>query len=187
MAGGREGGHHGGIGHLRAGGRAGPGRQHQLHSGPRIPAGGAGGPRGRVSLPGGTGRRPGLPVLLHRRHQQDQGQHRRLHHAPHSVAIKIIHQGDPRRTKKNNPRRATKNDEGPLRRWRGIERGLARIGKGGADRREKELSGGDRPREKCPPGARASRPHPYSCKQPPIQGHSPARRTKPAFTGFSSM
>ena len=36
-------------------------------------------------------------------------------------------------------------------------------------------------------GARASRPHPYSCKQPPIQGHSLARRTKPAFTGFFSM
>ena len=37
------------------------------------------------------------------------------------------------------------------------------------------------------PGARASRPHPYSCKQPAIQGHSLARRTKPAFTGFSSL
>ena len=37
------------------------------------------------------------------------------------------------------------------------------------------------------PGARASRPHPYSCKQPPIQGHSLAKRTKPAFTGFSSL
>ena len=37
------------------------------------------------------------------------------------------------------------------------------------------------------PGARASRPHPYSCKQPAIQGHSLARRTKPAFTGFSSI
>ena len=33
------------------------------------------------------------------------------------------------------------------------------------------------------PGARASRPHPYSCKQPAICGHSLARRTKPAFTG----
>ena len=52
-----------------------------------------------------------LPVLLHRRHQQDQGQHRRLHHAPHRVAIKIIHQGDPPRTKKTiheGPRRTTK-------------------------------------------------------------------------------
>ena len=38
-----------------------------------------------------------------------------------------------------------------------------------------------------PPGARASRPHPYSCKQPPIQGYSPARRAKPAFNGFSSI
>ena len=37
------------------------------------------------------------------------------------------------------------------------------------------------------PGARASRPHPYTCKQPAIQGHSLARRTKPAFTGFSSI
>ena len=37
------------------------------------------------------------------------------------------------------------------------------------------------------PGARASRPHPYTCKQPPIQGHSLARRTKPAFTGISSI
>ena len=39
-----------------------------------------------------------------------------------------------------------------------------------------------------PPGRSAgSRPHPYSCKQPAIQGHSLARRTKPAFTGFSSI
>ena len=38
-----------------------------------------------------------------------------------------------------------------------------------------------------PPGARASRPHPYSCKQPPMHGHSPARRAKPALTGFSSI
>ena len=42
-------------------------------------------------------------------------------------------------------------------------------------------------RARRPPGARASRPHPYSCKQPPIQGHSPARRAKPAFKGFSSI
>ena len=38
-----------------------------------------------------------------------------------------------------------------------------------------------------PPGARASRPHPYSCKEPPVHGHSLAKRTKPAFTGFSSL
>ena len=38
-----------------------------------------------------------------------------------------------------------------------------------------------------PLGARASRPHPYSCKQPAIQGHSLARCTEPAFTGFSSL
>ena len=37
------------------------------------------------------------------------------------------------------------------------------------------------------PGARASRPHPYSCKQPAIHGHSLAKRTKPAFTGISSI
>ena len=37
------------------------------------------------------------------------------------------------------------------------------------------------------PGARASRPHPYSCKQPAIQGHSLAKRTEPAFTGISSI
>ncbi len=30
-----------------------------------------------------------------------------------------------------------------------------------------------------PPGARASRPQPYSCKQPAIQGHSLAKRSKP--------
>ena len=38
-----------------------------------------------------------------------------------------------------------------------------------------------------PPGARASRPQPYSCKQPLVPGHSLARRTKPAFTGFASL
>ena len=38
-----------------------------------------------------------------------------------------------------------------------------------------------------PLGARASRPHPYSCKQPPIHGRSLAKRAKPAFTGFSSI
>ena len=37
------------------------------------------------------------------------------------------------------------------------------------------------------PGARASRPHPYSCNQPAICGHSPAKRTKPAFARFSSI
>ena len=36
------------------------------------------------STPGGPGHRPGVRVLLHRRHQQDQGQHRRLHHADRS-------------------------------------------------------------------------------------------------------
>ena len=42
-------------------------------------------------------------------------------------------------------------------------------------------------RKDIPPGARASRPHPYSCKQPPNHGHSLAKRTKPAFRGFSFM
>ncbi len=37
------------------------------------------------------------------------------------------------------------------------------------------------------PGARASRPQPYSCKQPAMHGHCLARRTKPAFTGCSSI
>ena len=41
--------------------------------------------------------------------------------------------------------------------------------------------------ERHPPGARASRPHPSSCKEPPVHGHSLAKRTKPAFTGFSSL
>ncbi len=38
-----------------------------------------------------------------------------------------------------------------------------------------------------PPGARASRPQPYSCKQPAIQGHSLEQCTKPAFAGFATM
>ena len=42
-------------------------------------------------------------------------------------------------------------------------------------------------RKNIPPGARASRPHPYSCKQPAIHGHSFAKRTKPAITGISSI
>ncbi len=37
------------------------------------------------------------------------------------------------------------------------------------------------------PGARASRPQPYSCKQPAIQGHSLEQCTKPAFAGFATM
>ena len=36
-------------------------------------------------------------------------------------------------------------------------------------------------------GARASRPHPYSCKQPPIHQHSLETHTEPAFTGFHSI
>ena len=38
-----------------------------------------------------------------------------------------------------------------------------------------------------PPGSAGVPPAPYSCKQPAIQGYSLARRTKPAFTGFSSL
>ncbi len=38
--------------------------------------------------------------------------------------------------------------------------------------------------EGTPPGARASRPQPYSCNQPAIQGHSLEQCTKPAFAGF---
>ena len=41
--------------------------------------------------------------------------------------------------------------------------------------------------ERHHPGARASRPHPSSCKEPPVHGHSLAKRTKPAFTGFASL
>ncbi len=37
------------------------------------------------------------------------------------------------------------------------------------------------------PGARASRPQPYSCKQPAIQGHSFEQCTKPAFAGFATV
>ena len=37
------------------------------------------------------------------------------------------------------------------------------------------------------PGARASRPHPYSRKQPANHGHSFAKCTKPATTGISSI
>ncbi len=40
---------------------------------------------------------------------------------------------------------------------------------------------------KPPPGARASRPQPYSCKQPAIQGHSLQQCTKPALAGFATM
>ncbi len=32
-----------------------------------------------------------------------------------------------------------------------------------------------------------SRPQPYSCKQPAIQGHSLEQSTKPAFAGFATM
>ena len=39
----------------------------------------------------------------------------------------------------------------------------------------------------APPGARASRPQPYSCKQPAIQGHSFEQSTKPSFAGFATM
>ena len=35
------------------------------------------------------------------------------------------------------------------------------------------------------PGARASRPQPYSCKQPAVQGHSFARRAEPTIAGIS--
>ncbi len=41
--------------------------------------------------------------------------------------------------------------------------------------------------EEAHPGARASRPQPYSCKQPAIQGHSLEQCTKPAFAGFTTM
>ncbi len=41
--------------------------------------------------------------------------------------------------------------------------------------------------EEAPPGARASRPQPYSCKQPAIQGHSLEQCTKPAFAGFATL
>ena len=37
------------------------------------------------------------------------------------------------------------------------------------------------------PGARASRPQPYSCKQPAIQGYSLEQCAKPAFAGFATM
>ena len=37
------------------------------------------------------------------------------------------------------------------------------------------------------PGSAGVPPAPYSCKQPAIHGHSLARRTKPAFTGISSI
>ena len=37
------------------------------------------------------------------------------------------------------------------------------------------------------PGSAGVPPAPYSCKQPAIQGHSLARRTKAAFTGISSI
>ena len=63
------------------------------------------------------------------------------------------------------------------------------MAKGGADgRNDHQIACIDRlPWLVIHPGARASRPHPYSCKQPAIQGHSLARRTKPAFTGCSSI
>ncbi len=41
--------------------------------------------------------------------------------------------------------------------------------------------------EEAHPGARASRPQPYSCKQPAIQGHSLEQCTKPAIAGFATM
>ena len=41
--------------------------------------------------------------------------------------------------------------------------------------------------EGATPGARASRPQPYSCKQPAIQGHSLEQSTKPAFAGFATL
>ncbi len=41
--------------------------------------------------------------------------------------------------------------------------------------------------EEAHPGARASRPQPYSCKQPAIQGHSLEQCTKPAFAGFATL
>ena len=49
------------------------------------------------------------------------------------------------------------------------------------------LTGIRLPRLDIPLGARASRPHPYSWKQPPIHGHSLAKRTEPALTGISSI
>ncbi len=41
--------------------------------------------------------------------------------------------------------------------------------------------------EEAHPGARASRPQPYSCKQPAIQRHSLEQCTKPAFAGFATL
>ncbi len=41
--------------------------------------------------------------------------------------------------------------------------------------------------EEAHPGARASRPQPYSCKQLAIQGHSLEQCTKPAFAGFATL
>ena len=41
--------------------------------------------------------------------------------------------------------------------------------------------------ENAHPGARASRPQPYWCKQPGIQGHFLAQCTKPAFAGFATL
>ena len=40
---------------------------------------------------------------------------------------------------------------------------------------------------KSSPGSAGVPPAPYSCKQPAIHGHSLAKRTEPAFTGFSSI
>ena len=37
------------------------------------------------------------------------------------------------------------------------------------------------------PGSAGVPPAPYSCKQPAFHGHSLAKRTKPAFTGISSL
>ncbi len=41
--------------------------------------------------------------------------------------------------------------------------------------------------ENAPPGARASRPQPYWCKQPAMQGHFLAQCTKPAIVGIVTM
>ncbi len=41
--------------------------------------------------------------------------------------------------------------------------------------------------ENAHPGARASRPQPYWCKQPAIQGHFLAQCTKPAIVGIVTM
>ena len=77
-----------------------------------------------------------------------------------------IHQG-PQGEIHEGPRRS----EGPRRGWRGIERGLARVGKGGADRREKELSGGDRPSAPWERG-RPARTNPGTMEEIPVKAGS---------------